>query len=461
VNVGSSFCGEPKRIAALILLGILCPLASGCSIAGLAYQRSYRADRFVIYTDHDQSFLSRVGPAVEEIYRGYEDFFGISPRRLGRTSIFLRGDSSDQDVVDLAYSPTLLGYYVPFFNMISVDTKPVWAREKMMLEQILLHEIAHHFILTEYPDAAKECWLNEGLAGNLEMTLFEKGRFEYPLLNPPLLAIARRTVMSCHRAASIKTLVSLGWSEFHDGDDKDLHYALSWALVYYLLERALPADLPLIERIHRLYRLDRGWIAAQEPLFFDFVRSFDLTGKLVEMGRAPGASPLGKLAPRWAIEQLGSLKFLEDARTLCSLESMMDLPDRALAVQAQVSFLTALSRGGDAGTRCSSYERGRDRVVASMADSTLPVAERTALARAAADLAKVDRWWVPILIALLQDGDGDVRAAVAHGLSTAQMKATIVNPVFWQSGPEADRKAEVDEWRAWWARNGSLTTARR
>ncbi len=134
-----------QRAAAAVLLGLLATLGSGCSLAGLVYQRAYRSDRFVIYTDHDKDFLARVGPQVEEIYRGYEDFFQISPRRLGRTSIFLRGDTRDRDVVDLAYSPNLLGYYVPFFNMISVDTKPAWTREKVMLEQILLHEIAHHF----------------------------------------------------------------------------------------------------------------------------------------------------------------------------------------------------------------------------------------------------------------------------------------------------------------------------
>ena len=102
-------------------------------------------------------------------------------------------------VVDASYSPSVLGYYVPLLNYICIDTSPHWARSETMLQQILLHEVAHHFVVTEYPAASRQCWLNEGLAGNLEMSLFEGARFEYPLLNPPLFQLAQASLYEAEK----------------------------------------------------------------------------------------------------------------------------------------------------------------------------------------------------------------------------------------------------------------------
>ena len=305
-----------RTLAIALAAAALPALGSGCSLAGLFYKHSYRSDRFVIYSDHDPEFLARVGPEVETIYSGYERLFRISPAKLGRTKIILRGDARDQHVVDLAYSPNLLGYYIPFFNMISVDTKPVWAREKSMLEQILLHEIAHHFIITGCPEAGSKCWLNEGLAGNLEMTLFEGERFEYPLLNPTLLGIARRAVQISHPGADLKRLLSMDWSEFHNGTDKDINYSLSWAIVYFLLQEHFPREQPLIERIWALYRIQPEEVMAEEGRFIEFLRRFDLTETLVRLARSGESDPNARLTPVWAIRQLGNLKFLDDARSI-------------------------------------------------------------------------------------------------------------------------------------------------
>jgi hypothetical protein len=420
-------------------------------VAGLFYKEKYRSERFVIYTDHDRGFVERVGPKVEEIYRGYEDIFGIPAERLGRTSIFLEGDRRDEEVVDLGYSPSLLGYYIPFLNMISVDTRLPWTREKVMLDQILLHEVSHHFILTQFPRAGKECWLNEGLAGNLEMTLFEGSRFEYPLLNPILLGISRRAVLAGDSRVELRRLLALGWGDFHDGDAKDLNYALSWSLVYFLLDRVLQPGVSLGERIRTLYRIDRSWIAAQESRFLDFLRDFDLTEALVALAHPRPGSALGKLTPLWAVDQLGTLRFLDEGRALCVLESLLDAPEAALADRARIAFLHALARSVDGAHRPSSSERGRDRVAAILLDPSQPLAQRMALTSALTDLPRVDPRWVPVLIRLLEAPEGEVRAEAARGLGASYMKPTIVNPAFWRHGDPSLRKAEVDEWRAWWA----------
>lgn len=418
----------------------------------MLYRHEYKSDRFAIYSDLSPDFLRRIGPEVEEIFRGYDDLFQLPTHKLGHTTIILRGEARDQEVVDLGYSPSLLGYYIPFLNLISVDTKPAWTRERAMLKQILLHEIAHHFIVTEYPAASKECWLNEGLAGNLEVTLFEEGRFEYPLLNPVLLGIARHSILVDPGAGDLKKLLSLGWSEFHGDGNKELDYALAWALVYYLLEHSLSPEIPLGERINMLYRMDRSLIASLEPGWLEFIRGFDLTGELVRMARAQSPhAPRGKLTPRWAARQLGALKFLDGTRVAPALVELLDSPDAGLRVQASLSFLKVLSRDPDPARESSILRRGRESIVALLLDRTQPLGIREALTEAVGDLLRADPSWVPVLVGLLEAPEGQVRAAAAQGLSTSAMKPMIVNPAFWRNGDVVARTAEVNEWREFWA----------
>jgi hypothetical protein len=445
---------RPKTILAafqrpaLLLLAFLPLIGSGCT---MFYRYQVKGREFVIFSDLDKDFLKEIAPAVEEIYGGYERLFDMGPAELGRTSIILKGQATDQQVVDLAYSPSLLGYYIPFLNLISIDTKPAWTREQAMLKQILLHEIAHHFIVTQFPAASKECWLNEGLAGNLEVSLFENGRFEYPLLNPILMGIVRHAVMVNPQVGSLKKLVGLSWSEFHNDNDKELDYALAWGLVYYLLQNRFPPDMPLGEKIRNLYRMDRDLIVSFEPEWLDFLRRFDLTGRLIDLARASPETPLGRLTPRWAARQMGILKFLDDARSAPALAGLLDAPDSALRVQSTLAFVRVLARAPAASAVSAPLKLGRETVTSLLLDDAQPAGMREVLAMGLGDILHADPNWIPVLIQLLEAPQGAVRAAAARGLSSGSMKPTIVNPSFWQKGDLSARAAEVTEWQAWWS----------
>ncbi len=431
---------------------ILTPLLnSGCGLAGLFYHHQYNSERFVIYTDHDQEFLGQIGPKIEQIYEGYQRLFQVSPHQLGKTSIILRGTLRDQQVVDMAYSPNLLGYYIPFLKLVSVDTKPLWVREEGMLQQILLHEIAHQFIVHRYPNVSSRCWLNEGLASTFEVTLFEEDRFEYHLLNPTLLGIARRAVLLGRSAASLKRLLELDWGEFHHGENKDLDYALSWAVVYYILEEKFPAEGTLLEKMDRLWKMDNKEILELEPAFLDFLRHFDLTGILADLVNVSRDDPLGELTPRWAVHQLGSLKLLDEPRAVCALEGLLDSPDPILASHARQAFLNSLVRNSESARKCVSFHRGRERIAKFLLDSSHTRLSREALARSVANVTSVDPWWIPILIHLLEAPESELRVAAARGLGNALVKPTVVNPSFWRAGDPTLRAAEVEEWRTWCA----------
>ncbi|MEM7234682.1 MAG: hypothetical protein AAF517_21060, partial [Planctomycetota bacterium] len=161
--------------ARTLLLGLLVAPLAGC---GLAYKASLQGEQYVVYCDEGGEYLESVQDEIDEIYATYQDLFQIDKESLGTTRIYL--DGREHRVVDHSYSPNLLGYYVPFFNTIRIDTRPAWAGEGEALRQVLLHEIAHHFFVTKYPEVAEHCWLNEGLAGNLEVSLSDGEHHEFP-----------------------------------------------------------------------------------------------------------------------------------------------------------------------------------------------------------------------------------------------------------------------------------------
>ena len=321
-----------------VLLGLTVVVSqSGC---GLFYENSYNGSGFNVYSDRNAEFVGSVGAKVSHIYRGFGALFEIPPERLGTTTIVLDGD--DDTVVDPGYSPSVLGYYVPMFNYIRVDTNPAWARTDAMLQQILLHEVAHHFIVTEFPKASKRCWLNEGLAGTLEVTLFEDEHFEYPLFNPALYQIAQAAAYDRNHPPRLQELVELGWGEFHDAECKERHYALSWAFCYYILERHLPAGMSLGQRIEALYELTERELLALEPGWRSFLRGFDFTGHLLKLASATDVDR--QLTARWAIEQLAKVRPLNDLRVLVGLAELFDDPDPSKRLRAYWSFLRTLER---------------------------------------------------------------------------------------------------------------------
>jgi hypothetical protein len=52
-----------------------------------------------------------------------------------------------------------------------------------------------------------------------------------------------------------------------------------------------------------------------------------------------------------------------------------------------------------------------------------------------------------VLVELLDDPCGPLRAAAAGALSRLGIKKTIVNPTFWERSPESQRRREIAEWR--------------
>lgn len=441
----------------LAVLGVCC--FTGCS---LMYENRLGGNDFVLYSDHDEEFLAMAGRTVEEIYRAYTGLFGIDRDELGATTIIFEGNSgSTGDVtVDLSYSPRLLGYYLPLFNLISVDTIPVWTREPETLRQILSHEIAHHFLISQHPPASGLCWLNEGLAGNLETTLIEGGRQEFPLLNPPLLRIARAAVLGRGDEVSLEEFLDLDWSGFHEEGKKETHYALAWSVVNWLLTEYLPDDRPLGERIRSLYHIDADRLAAEESRWKRYLRAYDLTSELVrlaglEAGGAAAGPEATPLTSRWAIRQLGTRKYLDRERALRALVRGFDAVTADRREACYIGFLrVASSLEGEIypdRDLATLLVLGRDRIQEVLTAADTPASLRRILVEELSRDLLANPHWVPVFIDLLDAPEGEIRVVAAHGLGRAEIKPTILNPRFWRQGSQAARRDEIHEWRLWWS----------
>ena len=431
--------GRPWPVIAAALLACL---ISGC---GLIYQNRSSGRGFVVYSHRNSQFVSGVGDEVQLITDGFCKIFDIARGDLGFMTIILHG--RDSNVLDYGHSPDLLGYYVPVINYISVDTNPVWAESDGLIGQVLLHEIAHHMIISMCSRASSECWLNEGLAGALEMSLYQDEHFECPLFNPVLFHVASRTAHAARKPLDLHDLVHKSWSEFHSESDKETNYALAWSAVYFILEHHFNSEEPLARRIRRLFDMEPEKLGELGERWNLFLRSFDDTEYFVRM--ATGGE---ELTSNWAISQLATSLAGDNRGALRHLASFftLDHPEkRHLAYQA---FLTRLEHTPFSFFIDEAWVRRKlAHIKNALSSDTDPPELRIQLIRCLAQSIVYRIDWIPVLIAMLDSPDAAVRVAALETLTQIASKSTIINPEFWRSAPAEKRAVEVADWRRWWA----------
>ncbi len=450
---------RPRRAFLSTLSAILLSILSlpGC---GLFYENRLDHDLFVLHSDHNEEFLNSTAEYIQQIYNGYIKLFKISPEELGKTKFFLQGQSGPDEVIDTKYSPQLLGYYLPFFNVINLDTISSWTRQPEILKQILLHEIGHHFLITQHPDASSECWFNEGLASNLEVAQFEGSHFEYPLLNPQLLKIARLAILADPDSVSLKEFLYTDWGTFHHDTKKSKHYALGWSVVYYILEYVLTSRIPLGERIRMLYTLERDELAELEPDWKAFLAHFDLTSELIRRSQILKGGKLKTsqhLTALWAIDQISVLRHLDRNRVIHALLAGFEHDDVRVRERCYLGFLKAAGRLENEEfldpRLIRDLSKGREHLKSLVKLEQIPWKLRRAILLKCADDLLHHPSWLPVFIEALNDPNGEIRVAAAVGLCGTNTKPTMINPHFWRSESLTKRRAEAREWYQWWVTN--------
>ncbi len=439
-----------RLFAASALLALTTIASIGGAGCSLVYRHSQRGETWVAHTDRSTEFLTRTNERIARVWSALDALFDVPAAKLDAATFLL--DGTDDAVIDYGYAPELLGYYVPFLDLIAVDTGTALTHDDAGLEQVLCHELAHHFLAHAWPEITKSCWLNEGLAGNLEVTLASlDDRHEYPLLNPILFQLTRRHVKVDTSTPLLPDLLATDWATFHDPVDRERNYAIAWSIVYYVLEHSLDATLPLDERLRQLRALDPETIAALEPEWRRYFRERSLIDALVDLARDRRLDR--QATASWAVDQLGSIRSLNGPRAIEALVTLSaDVPSHDQRVPIWLSFLGVLARSPHAAFIAPrATQTGLASSLALVADASRPSDERCRVVAQIDSHSGAREFWGPTLVAALAEPDADLRAAAAQALARIATKPTMLNPAFWTDGPEDERAREIAEWREWLA----------
>lgn len=275
----------------LFILALLCCL-TGCS---LLYERTHEGLGFTIYSDQPEKVTNTVGQHIRLIRHAYQTLFNLSNHELPHLRLFLKGNGLDQERLEPGGT---LGCYLKFFDWIIVNGQYPDVMDQ--IETVLLHELAHFFATTDYSEISERCWLNEGLAGVLECTLYERWHFEYMLFNPFLFES-----LCQHEWITIENFektLKADWEQFNRPGDKSRHYAIAWSIAYYLLSSHLNQTKPLGERIKILYSLEEEEILKLAHAWKLYFTDYDSDKWLAELAKDP--SPQRRLLRRWASDSI-------------------------------------------------------------------------------------------------------------------------------------------------------------
>lgn len=190
------------------------------------------SDRFVIYADDREKDVKQFGEMLEKFHSGMEFVLGIEvpkPSPSNRVTIFAVGDG--RDIQKLAGSKRVAGFYIPRAGSSVAfvqDTKPT-SREIDFSTVVLLHEYAHHFLISSSRHAMPR-WMSEGAAEFFASARFHKDG-SVGIGRP---AQHRAGDLFLSKDVSIEQLLDYDLYRKNRGKKHDAYYGKAWLLYHYL-----------------------------------------------------------------------------------------------------------------------------------------------------------------------------------------------------------------------------------
>lgn len=159
-------------LAALIVALVACMVPAGSARAAW---REAQTTNFVIYADLDEDEVSRLAQRLERYHAAMELVTNVDmppPSPSNRVTIYILGNWSEMR--ELAGSQTIAGFYMPRAGRAAafVPAQRSGRREDFSLN-VLLHEYAHHFMISNSPFALP-AWYSEGGAEFFGSTRFNE-----------------------------------------------------------------------------------------------------------------------------------------------------------------------------------------------------------------------------------------------------------------------------------------------
>jgi tetratricopeptide (TPR) repeat protein len=205
-------------------------------IKGPNWSKTFTAEKenYIVMTPVSQEFAEEMANHAELIRRAYDKVFSDIPKPDRKFRIFIFSDR--EQYMSAGNPPEALGYYSPTFRkLVLYKNSP----KKDTLET-LYHEAFHQY-LHDYQEAAPQ-WFNEGLGEYF-------GAFEYSREGKKELMRSRPNAGRLNNVqffirekvcTPASELMRMSQGEMYDPQKIAVHYAQSWAMIYFCIEGKKP-----------------------------------------------------------------------------------------------------------------------------------------------------------------------------------------------------------------------------
>ncbi len=222
---------------------------------------------FVIKTDIGPHVCRNAGQAMEQLYREFQQIFGVpdgAQRKKTELLIFEKEDDFRAYAEELGANlpERALGFYRRSSDGRSQIVAYKRRTEEHHTLSTLYHEATHHFLglaLRQRPPL----WLDEGLAVYFETSRWQNGRLVTGV-KPRIRLMQLQHAIRQDRHHPLDKLMTFGRAEYDS-----LAYAQGWSLVYFLMNYAGQ------ERFARYMRKLREGEDPEEAFKTSFTRDID------------------------------------------------------------------------------------------------------------------------------------------------------------------------------------------
>jgi len=286
-----------------VLVWICAGLFAVAAPPAQAAWREAQSDHFVIYADDSEKDLRRFSQNLERYHRALELLTGRTvppPSPSNRVVIFVVGNQRDlRDVLDTK-SRSIGGVYIPRAGASRAYVQDIRNRSSgypHFSTIILLHEYAHHFLISSSRFAMPR-WMSEGAAEFFASTMFDKDGG----ITIGLPAKHRAGELFYGTPVTVRELLDPELYEANRGPRYDAFYGRSWLLYHYLTFSDARAGQ--IDRYWRATVEGRSPSEAGEAAFGDLDRLEEEVGNYLSDGRMVSYSiegenlPVGEIAIR-------------------------------------------------------------------------------------------------------------------------------------------------------------------
>lgn len=214
-------------ILGLFVLGLASP--------GAAEWHKAESDHFVIYAEDSEKNVRRFAEVLESYHSAMEVVTGRQipiPSPSNRVTIYALGKARDVQALVDPKLKTLQGFYIPRAgaSVAYVQNLRSTGKEPDEAMTILLHEYAHHFLISSQRMAMPK-WMSEGAAEFFSSAAFQRdGRIDVGLPN-----FSRGGELFYAADVPIRHLLDEDIYAANVGKQYDAFYGRSWLLYHYLM----------------------------------------------------------------------------------------------------------------------------------------------------------------------------------------------------------------------------------